>query len=95
MVQRSPITQKALDALNPAQLAVVKWQYRLHGSFYTALWKAIEFADESNLDSLRLGFYVEVSGYRLFRDVPGWWQDVEEKVAKINAEVTQEEENKG
>ena len=43
--------------------AVVKWQWRLYGDFYTALWNAIKMADEDNLGRLHKGFPVEVEGY--------------------------------
>ena len=43
--------------------AVLKWQFRLYGSFFTALFDAIKLADDGNLERLRLGFPVEVTGF--------------------------------
>ena len=43
---------------------VIQWQFRLCGSFYTALWNAIKQADEENLDRLALGFPDHVAGFR-------------------------------
>ena len=43
--------------------AVIKWQFGLHGDFYTALWEAIIRADDKNLMYLSRGFPTEVRGY--------------------------------
>jgi hypothetical protein len=43
---------------------VVKWQFRMLGSFETALSQAIKQADDDNLTLLALGFPVQVEGYR-------------------------------
>lgn len=50
----------------PEEKAVIKWQFRLCGSFKTALWQAICRADEDNLERLGLGFPVEVTGFRMW-----------------------------
>lgn len=89
MVQRLPITQKGLDALEPEELAVFEWQYRLCSHFYAALWEAIKRADDNNLDMLRLGFPTEVVGYYRFSNVSGWWPAVEKKFQEAN--ITEEE----
>ena len=47
----------------PAAKAVLKWQWRLYGDFYTALWEAIKRADDENLGRLAQGFPVEVKGF--------------------------------
>ena len=44
--------------------SVVKWQFRLHGNFRTALWVAIIKADENNIARIKRGFPDEVEGYR-------------------------------
>ena len=51
-----------------AEKAVVKWQWRLYGDFYTALWHAIKLADDQNLERLARGFPYEVAGLRLWRE---------------------------
>ena len=43
--------------------AVLKWQWRLYGDFYTALWNAIKQADDGNLERLARGFPVEIKGF--------------------------------
>ena len=53
----------ASDEWTEGEKSVVKWQYRLHGDFKTALWTAIIRADESNLRCLGKGFPDEVAGY--------------------------------
>lgn len=45
------------------QKAVLKWQWRLYGDFFTALFDAIKLADDGNLERLRLGFPIEVTGF--------------------------------
>lgn len=49
-----------------AEKSVIKWQFRLYGHFYTALWDAIKLADENNLIRLEKGFPLEVYGFKLW-----------------------------
>jgi len=65
-----------LDHLPPEELAVVKWQFGIYGHFFTALWKAIEFADEGNLMLLARAFPTEVNGYLQYTRQKGWWTRV-------------------
>lgn len=51
-----------------AEKVVVKWQLRLYGDFYTALWRAIIQADDEHLARLARGFPDEVTGLRLWRE---------------------------
>ena len=48
---------------SPEAKVVLKWQWRLYGDFYTALFDAIKRADDANLAKLALGFPVEVAGF--------------------------------
>lgn len=48
---------------SPEAKAVLKWQWRLYGSFFTALFDVIKLADDDNLERLRKGFPVEVAGF--------------------------------
>ena len=50
-----------------SERAVVQWQARLHGQFYTALWEALASADDKNLARLEKGFPDEVAGLRSWR----------------------------
>lgn len=62
------------NRLDAEQKALVEWQYRFAGDFKTALWKAIIYADESNLDLLAAGFPVEVSAYRKYSYQKDYWK---------------------
>jgi hypothetical protein len=42
---------------------VLKWQYKMHGHFFTALFEATMRADLVNQRRLKLGFPDEVEGY--------------------------------
>ena len=68
-----------LEHLAPEELAVVKWQYKLNGHFYTSLWDAICLADDGNLMRLSRGFPDEVNGYINYTQQKGWWQRVQRK----------------
>lgn len=67
---------------SPAEKAVVKWQLRLYGHFYTALWQAIARADEKNLEKLALGFPDEVAGYKLWA-----WGDLGRRLRAAGLEI--------
>ena len=47
--------------------AIVKWQFHLHGNFFTALFEAFTRADEKNLYGLSLGFPQEIEALREWR----------------------------
>jgi hypothetical protein len=47
----------------PGEKAVVKWQFRLFGAFFAALFAAMARADEKNLRKLALAFPEEVAGF--------------------------------
>ncbi len=53
-----------------AEKWVIRWQFNgnfhLMGSFYTALFDAIKWADEENLARLALGFPAQVASFRLW-----------------------------
>lgn len=67
------------DKLNEGERQLVKWQYRLQGDFYDALWSAISRADSGNLARLALAFPSDVEAYRRFSQVPGYWEEVQER----------------
>lgn len=68
-----------LENLDPEELFIFKWQYRLLGDFGHALIKAILEADDHNLAKLRIGFPVEVGGYIKYAREPEWWKKVQKK----------------
>ena len=69
-----------ISKLNAEEMAVVEWQYRMCGGFKSALWDAIKRADIGNLERLREGFPVEVDGFMMFSQQPGWWDEVQRKL---------------
>lgn len=69
-----------INNLNPEELAVVKWQYRLGGDFFRHLWEAIALSDKANLAKIEAGFPVEVAGYRKYISERGWWENVQVKL---------------
>lgn len=54
----------ASDEWTESEKAVLRWQFRMNGDFFTALWDAICKADHNNQYRLSLAFPVEVHGYR-------------------------------
>jgi hypothetical protein len=50
-----------------SEIAVIKWQYNLYGSFYTSLFEAFGHADRENIERLQKGFPDEVIGFRTWR----------------------------
>lgn len=67
------------DSLTEEERAVVDWQYRRCGDFKEALWRAIMYANDDNLELLRQGFPVEVDGYLRYSRENGWWASVTKK----------------
>ena len=61
---------KALKSDNwtEAEKCVIRWQFRLYGSFYFQLFEAIQLADYLNIEKLRKGFPNEVEGFLAWRD---------------------------
>lgn len=56
------------------------WQFGRLSGFWTAVWKAIATADNSNLERLALAFPDEVEAYKRFSYEPGYWQGIQEKL---------------
>ena len=52
------------DQFDEAEKWIVKWQYNRLGDFQKALANAITRADDDNLESLALGFPMQVNAYR-------------------------------
>jgi len=63
--------------LTAAEVALVQWQFGLHGSFFSHLWRAIASADHRNSARLSLGFPAEVAAYEAFSRVSGYWENVQ------------------
>jgi len=58
---------------------LIYWQYQKLGGFKTALWSAIEKADNQNMDLLAKGFPEQVEAYRRFTGEWGYWENVMER----------------
>ena len=67
--------------LNPAEKFVWTWRRGRMSDFRRALIHLIQRADVQNLEKLRLGFPDEVEGYVSYRLIPGWWDDIERRMA--------------
>ncbi|MEE9556205.1 MAG: hypothetical protein V3V76_03005 [Candidatus Adiutricales bacterium] len=67
--------------LNPAEKFVWTWRRGRMSDFRRALIHLIQRADVHNLEKLRLGFPDEVEGYVSYRLIPGWWDDIERRMA--------------
>lgn len=68
-----------LEGLTKGERWVIEWQYRMHGDFNTALSQAIMMADRRNLAKLAQGFPDEVSAFRHYSEVDGWWEALQKK----------------
>jgi len=70
------------EVLDPEELAIFEWQFRMTGGFKTSLMETIGRADEGNKDRLAVGFPTEVAGYRKYAYVDGWWESVLKKMSE-------------
>jgi len=57
----------SVSELSDIETILLKWQYRMYGDFYTALFDAITRADDTNCEKLALGFPREVMAFRLWQ----------------------------
>lgn len=71
------------DNLTEEEMFIVRWQYRMLGSFETALIECIKMADDKNLLNLSCGFPIEVLGYMKYTQEKGWWNEVKKKALRI------------
>ncbi len=70
-----------IEDLTPAEKFIWKWRNRQLGDFGNTLINAMLQADIQNLENLRLGFPDEVEGFTSYRLIPGWWDELEKKMA--------------
>jgi len=75
--------------LTPGEQFIIKWQYNALGGFERTLIEAIMAADGGNLQRLWMGFPNEVSAFRNYSEVDGWWEKV-----KIKAGILPPKEEK-
>jgi DNA-binding CsgD family transcriptional regulator len=83
VVKMSQPGARPLDALSTGERFIVDWQFELAGSFMHALAEAMSRADMMNLDRLMLGFPAEAAAMHNFKNMPGWWEGVLEKLGEI------------
>ena len=66
------------DDFTPGEKHCLQWQFAQMvpmGSFFTALWQAIELADPTNRAALRLGFPDDVAAHASYKSgylAPRW-----------------------
>ncbi len=79
------LTHKELNhyqRLEDDELIAIKWQYKVYGDFFTALFNAIIRADEGNLFRLGGGYPNEVRAYKRWTREEGWAQSIEDKLRR-------------
>lgn len=69
--------------LTQGEKFILDWQFGVLGSFIEHLAKAMEYADNSNLTKLSLGFPDEVEAYRKYTSEPGWWSALQAKAKRL------------
>lgn len=70
------------NKLTEGEQSLVKWQFKEHGGFWTAVWDAISKADGGNLNRMALAFPSHVKAYRNYTSVPGWWEELIARVGR-------------
>lgn len=84
----TPIGNNIFPHLTLEESIVFRWQYPGQsggfGEFFTHLMHAVIKADDSNLLRLSMGFKEMVIGLIKFRCVPGWWQELETKLERLD-----------
>ena len=75
-----------IPCLTEGEAFIYKWQFRMLGSFKSALRTAIAYADDKNIEKLRVGFPVEVDAWEKYKGKEkGWWNKVQAKVKDFEA----------
>lgn len=73
--------------LTEEELAVLNWQYKLHGEFQHALFTAITLAVDDNLEKLRTVYPNEVNGFEKWKCKEDWWGKVQDKARKLGWKI--------
>ena len=68
-----------IENLNPAERFIWEWRRGRVSDFRRALIHTIQRADVQNLEKLRLGFPDEVEAWVSYKQVDGWWDEVQRK----------------
>ena len=68
-----------VDGMTVGESFVLKWQYDLHGHFFSALVNAIRYADTTNRSRLMMGFPQEVEAMNNYWFTEGWWDELDRK----------------
>jgi len=62
-----------------------EFEYGMSGSFYTHLFSAIMKADNYNMTRLSLAFPEEVQAVNCFRNVNGYWDNLQKEYRNDNS----------
>ena len=73
------LEESIVDGMTVGETFVLKWQYDLHGHFFSALVRAICIADTKHRSRLMMGFPQEVEAMNKYWHVEGWWDELDEK----------------
>lgn len=65
-----------LHKLTKGEKFIYEWQFRMHGSFDSALAEALSIADGNNLKRLSKGFPEYAEAMDNFHHSTGWWDNV-------------------
>ena len=65
-----------LHNLTKGEKFIYEWQFRMHGSFDSALAEALSIADGNNLKRLSKGFPEYAEAMNSFHHDEGWWFNV-------------------
>lgn len=68
---------KGTKLMDAGEQHLCEWQFGGGGSFFFKLFEAISVADGSNQARLARAFPEEVTAYRKFATVPGYWDALE------------------
>jgi len=78
-VPREGKRDRDIPYLTEGEAFIYKWQNWMLGSFNDALMEAIKYANDKDIEKLRLGFPVEVEAWEMFKYKDGWWDGVKAK----------------
>ncbi len=66
--------------LEPGERFIWNWRRCGQTDFYRALIHLMMRADPINMARIQAGFPEEVAAYLQYRDVPGWWPELEARM---------------
>ena len=64
-------------AMSEGERHLAEWQFGMASHFFTALFAALTYADNTNQARLSLAFPEEVNAFQRYRKETGYWQRIE------------------